>query len=216
MKLWSNSFKNNEPIPPEFAFCTMDPTRHAAYSDNKNPDLQWTDVPGGTRSFALICHDPDVPSVGTDVNQEGKRVRQDLPRVDFFHWVLVDIPRDMNAIGGGQFSNDVTARGKPGPDAPGEPGMRQGINDYKQWFKGDPDMEGDYFGYDGPCPPWNDDLVHRYVFTLYALDIDRVPVDGRFTGQQVRAAIKGHILAEAALTGTYTLDPALGAQSRTA
>jgi Raf kinase inhibitor-like YbhB/YbcL family protein len=215
MKLWSNSFKDNEPIPPEFALCARDPTRHAVYSDNKNPDLLWSDVPGGTRSLALICHDRDAPSIPNDVNEEGKRLRHDLPRVDFFHWVMVDMPPDMVSIGGGQFSDGVTARGKPGPEVPGEPRMRHGINDYTQWFKRDPDMEGTYYGYDGPCPPWNDDLIHRYVFTLYALDIDRVPVDGKFTGQQVRAAIQGHILGEAKLTGTYTLDPALGAQFRT-
>ena len=46
----------------------------------------------GTKSFAIVCHDPDVPSKGDDVNQEGRRVPASLPRVDFFHWVLVDLP----------------------------------------------------------------------------------------------------------------------------
>lgn len=214
MRLWSNSFADNGPIPPEFALCKADPASHAAYSDNRNPDLAWSDVPGGTRSFALICHDRDAPSRPDDVNQEGKRLRHDLPRIDFFHWVLLDIPADRLTIGGGEFSDSITARGKPGPDVPGEGGMRQGVNDYTQWFKGDPDMEGSYCGYDGPCPPWNDDLVHRYTFTLYALDIDRAPLDGKFTALEARSAIKGHILGEARLTGTYTLDPTLGAQSR--
>ena len=35
------------------------------------------------------------------------------------------------------------------------------------------DMRGDYHGYDGPCPPWNDGILHHYVFTLYALDVAR-------------------------------------------
>jgi Raf kinase inhibitor-like YbhB/YbcL family protein len=68
-------------------------------------------------------------------------------------------------------------------------------------------MKGDYHGYDGPCPPWNDEIVHHYVFTLYALDVARCTLDGRFTGQDVRAAIAGHVLAEARLTGTYSLNP---------
>ena len=68
-------------------------------------------------------------------------------------------------------------------------------------------MSGDYFGYDGPCPPWNDAIRHHYVFTLYALDITICPVDGRFTGQHVRDAIDGHVLAKAALTVTYSLNP---------
>lgn len=215
MRLWSSSFKDNEPIPPQFALAATDPTRHAVYSDDRNPDLMWSDVPGGTRSLALICHDRDAPSLPNDVNREGKRLRHDLPRVDFFHWVLVDIPPDTTAIGAGQFSDGVTAHGKPGPEVPGEPGMRQGINDYTQWFKGDPDMEGQYCGYDGPFPPWNDDLLHHYVFTLYALDVDRAPIDGKFTGQQARDAIRRHVIGEAQLTGTYTLDPLLGAQPRT-
>jgi phosphatidylethanolamine-binding protein (PEBP) family uncharacterized protein len=40
----------------------------------------------GTKSFAIVCHDPDVPSKGDDVNQEGRAVPRSLARVDFFHW----------------------------------------------------------------------------------------------------------------------------------
>jgi len=50
------------------------------------------------------------------------------------------------------------------------------------------------------------------VFTLYALDVARCAVEGRFTGPDVRAAIAGHVLAEAKLTGTYSLNPALVAR----
>jgi len=41
---------------------------------------------------------------------------------------------------------------------------------------------------------------------LYATDLALCPVEEAFTGQQVRAAIAGHVLAEAALTGTYSLN----------
>ena len=64
------------------------PRRTCALSANRNPDFAWSDAPAGTRSFALVCHDPDVPSRGDDVNQEGRVVPASLPRVDFFHWVL--------------------------------------------------------------------------------------------------------------------------------
>jgi Raf kinase inhibitor-like YbhB/YbcL family protein len=70
-------------------------------------------------------------------------------------------------------------------------------------------MAGDYFGYDGPCPPWNDAIVHHYVFTLFALDIERLPVDGKFTGPQVRDAMRNHVLAQTSVTGLYTLNPSL-------
>jgi Raf kinase inhibitor-like YbhB/YbcL family protein len=164
-------------------------------------------LPAGTRSLALICHDPDVPSRGDDVNQEGRTVPASLPRVDFFHWVLVDLPPQPSVIAAGEFSQGVMPRGKSGPAT--ARGARQGLNDYTAWFAGDKDMAGDYFGYDGPCPPWNDEIPHRYVFTLYALDIARCPVEGKFTGHAVREAIKGHVLAEASLIGMYTLNPAV-------
>ena len=99
-------------------------------------------------------------------------------------------------------------RGKPGPQA--AHGARQGINNYTDWFAGDNDMRGDYYGYDGPCPPWNDEIIHHYVFTVYALDIEQLPLAGKFGGPEVRAAIAGHVLADACLTGTYTLNPRLG------
>ena len=209
MQLTSTSFADGQKIPGELAFCVPDAAHHVCLGKNLNPQLAWSDVPAGTRSFAVICHDPDVPSQGDDVNQEGRVVPAALPRVDFFHWVLIDLPAAVNAIKEGEFSNDVTPRGKPGPQA--AHGARQGVNNYTDWFAGDHDMRGDYHGYDGPCPPWNDEIVHRYVFSVYALDIEKLPLTGKFGGPEVRAAMQGHILAEARLTGTYTLNPALGA-----
>ncbi|HRP74368.1 MAG TPA: YbhB/YbcL family Raf kinase inhibitor-like protein [Rhodocyclaceae bacterium] len=207
MKLTSNSFEDGAPIPGEFAFCIPAREGHVCLGRNLNPHLAWRNVPPGTRSFVLICHDPDVPSRGDDVNQEGRNVPASLPRVDFFHWVLVDLPASIGEIAAGSFSSEVTPEGKPGPEA--AHGSRQGINDYTAWFAGDDTMRGDYHGYDGPCPPWNDELLHHYVFTLYALDVARCPLDGRFDGTAVRKAIEGHVLGEASLTGTYTLNPAL-------
>lgn len=205
MQLTSNSFADGQRIPGDFAFCIPDAGHHVCLGKNLNPQLAWADVPAGTRSFALICHDPDVPSKGDDVNQEGKTVPAALPRVDFFHWVLIDLPLAVTAIAAGEFSGEVLARGKTGPQA--AHGSRQGINNYTDWFAGDNDMRGDYYGYDGPCPPWNDEIIHHYVFTIYALDIERLPLEGRFGGPEVRSAIAGHVLGEAKLTGLYSLNP---------
>jgi Raf kinase inhibitor-like YbhB/YbcL family protein len=207
MEISSNSFRDGDPIPSVYAFAKPDPETRVTFCDNLNPHLSWSDVPEGTRSFALICHDYDVPSQGDDVNQPDREVPEDLPRVDFFHWVLVDIPPDLRAIEEGEFCDGVTEGGKQ--DQEGPKGTRQGLNDFTGWFAGDEHMKGDYFGYDGPAPPWNDSIVHHYVFTLYALDVDRLDVDGEFTGPEVIDAIDGHILAEAALTGTYTQNPRL-------
>ncbi|RFB67197.1 MULTISPECIES: YbhB/YbcL family Raf kinase inhibitor-like protein [unclassified Herbaspirillum] len=211
MKLWSDSFQDGAVIPGEFAFAVSDPKNHVALSSNKNPHLAWSDLPPGTKSLVLVVHDPDVPSRGDDVNQEGKTVPADLPRVDFFHWTLVDIPAGVAELAAGQFSSAVTTRGKAGPAIPGDPlsGARHGLNDYTSWFAGDGDMSGDYFGYDGPCPPWNDAIAHRYIFTLYAIDQEQLTVTGKFTGTDVHNALQGHVLAQAAITGTYTLNPDL-------
>jgi Raf kinase inhibitor-like YbhB/YbcL family protein len=207
MKIESNSFKDNQAIPSRCAFCSIDPDTHATLSDNRNPHLAWRDLPAGTQSLALICHDYDVPSKGDDVNQEGKKVPADLPRVDFYHWLLIDLPPTVSSIGEGEFSSSVTPRGKNGPGA--LHGSRQGINDYTPWFAGDKDMSGDYYGYDGPCPPWNDTIPHHYVFTVYALDVAKLPLGDKFTGPDLVAAMKGHILDKASITGVYTLNPEL-------
>ncbi|MDR2450818.1 MAG: YbhB/YbcL family Raf kinase inhibitor-like protein [Candidatus Accumulibacter sp.] len=209
MNLSSHSFADGQTIPGDFSFCVPDAEHRVRLGKNLNPHLAWSGAPQGTRSFVLICHDPDVPSRGDDVNQEGRTVPAALPRVEFFHWVLVDLPASLGEIEAGEFSAEVTPRGKTGPAAPR--GARQGINGYTDWFAGDNDMRGDYFGYDGPCPPWNDEIRHRYVFTLFALDVERLPVEGRFDGAQARQAMRGHVLAEARLTGLYSLNPEVGA-----
>ncbi|MDR1994934.1 YbhB/YbcL family Raf kinase inhibitor-like protein [Azonexus sp.] len=207
MRLTSTSFADGEPIPGNYALCNPDPAHHVCLGKNLNPQLTWHDAPAGTRSFAILCHDPDAPSQGDDVNQEGRSVPAALARVDFFHWALIDLPATLTSIQAGEFSQGVTARGKPSSQTPH--GARQGINSYTDWFAGDNDMRGDYYGYDGPCPPWNDELLHRYIFTVYALDIEQLPLTGRFGGPEMRAALQGHVLAEASLSGTYTLNPVL-------
>jgi Raf kinase inhibitor-like YbhB/YbcL family protein len=207
MKLSSLAFPDGGAIPPAFAFGRIDAKRHVALSDNQNPDLAWSGAPPATRSFAVTCIDPDVPSRGDDVNREGRTVPASLPRVDFAHWVLVDLAPTTLAIARGTHSHGVTTRGKGGPAAP--QGGRHGVNDYTAWFANDRDMAGDYYGYDGPCPPWNDEIVHRYVFTVYALGVDRLALDGRFTAQDAARAMAGHVLAQASITGRYTLNPAV-------
>ncbi len=65
---------------PVFADGGPIPTRHTCDGENRSPTLTWSDVPEGTRSFALIVDDPDAPA-GT-----------------FTHWVLHDIPVDVREL----------------------------------------------------------------------------------------------------------------------
>jgi len=207
MKLTSSSFESGGPIPSSFALAKMHASDHVEMTDNRSPQLAWGELPAGTKSLAVVCVDSDAPTKPDDVNQEGRTVPADLPRADFYHWALVDLDPDGGALQEGEFSSGVTAGGKDGPGS--ARGTRSGTNNYTQWFEGDADMGGAYFGYDGPCPPWNDALVHHYHFTVYALDVERCPVDGTFDAGAVLSAIEGHVLDKATLTGTYTLNPEL-------
>ncbi|MET3008729.1 YbhB/YbcL family Raf kinase inhibitor-like protein [Stenotrophomonas koreensis] len=202
MRLTSSSFDNGQPLPMALAAGKAD-----GFSSNRNPQLAWDEVPEGTASFVLLCVDPDVPTVPSMVGAEGVIIPQEQPRCDFSHWVMVDIPADVREIAEGACSDGFVVGGKQAPAGPA--GARQGINDYTGWFAGDATMAGTYRGYDGAYPPANDARVHRYFFRLFALDIATLPVDGDFSAAQVHAAMQGHVLAEAAIHGTYTLNPAL-------
>lgn len=208
MRLRSDDFFAMQPIPDACALgrpgadgepCTGAP--------NRNPQLAWSEVPAAARSFVLLCIDSDAPTSADDVNKQGRRVRASLPRADFVHWVMVDIPSEYHELANGSCSDGVVAHGKRSPSGP--PGSKQGINDYTGWFTHDPDMAGDWFGYDGPCPPWNDERVHHYHFSIHALDVATLGLAGRFALVDVRAAMHGHVLAETTLTGTYALNAAL-------
>jgi Raf kinase inhibitor-like YbhB/YbcL family protein len=206
MKLYSNDLIDQQPIDPRFAFGKPDADEHMALSDNLSPHLRWQDAPAGTKSFAVVCMDPDVPSVADDVNQEGRSIPADLARVDFCHWSLVDLDPGITELSTGQCSQGVTVGGKQTP--PGPDGSRQGLNDYTSFMAGS-EMEGHYHGYDGPCPPWNDERLHHYIFTVYALDVDQLDLPDGFSGHDVVKALDGHVLGQASITGTYTLNPAI-------
>ncbi len=149
MKITSAAFQEGARIPTAF---TCD-------GPDRSPALSWSGAPAGTKSFALICDDPDAPA-GTWV-----------------HWVLYDLP--------------ATAGGLP-EGVPRErklkEGGRQGTNDFHR------------IGYGGPCPPAG--KPHRYFFKLYALDT-MLGIAAGVTKQQLVEAMKGHVLAEAELMGTY-------------
>ncbi len=204
MRIRSDSINDATPIDARYAFGVPDTDTHMALGPNRSPHIAWTDVPEGTRSIAVICHDPDAPTSADDVNQEGRSVSATLPRTDFFHWVLVDVDPADGELAEGSHSDGVVAGGKTADTAPQG---RPGVNTYTDFLAGSAELAGTYWGYDGPCPPWNDEIPHRYIFTVYALDVPRLEVDGAFTGEDVRRAIAGHVLAEASLTGTYSLNP---------
>ena len=198
MRIRSDSFGHREPIPAEFAMGAP-----GGFGGNRNPHLAWDEVPAGTRAFVLLCIDPDAPTDGALVADAGTPIPVEHPRGDFVHWVVADLPADLREIGAGSCSDGISAGGKPaGADAGGV----RGLNDYTGWFAGDAAMGGQYFGYDGPYPPAHDLREHRYFFRLFALDVAGLGLPPAFTAGDAFHAMHGHVLAEAALYGTYTLN----------
>lgn len=102
----------------------------------------------------------------------------DAPAKAFVHWVAYDIPAEAAALPEGVGEAD----GAPG-------GGTHGVNDFEDR------------GWGGPCPP-RDHGTHHYVFTLYALD-RKLGLEAGATKGQLVEAMRGHVLAEAELVGTY-------------
>ncbi len=202
MKLSSNSLRDGAPIDREFAAGDAQ-----GFAPDRNPHLAWSEVPDGVRSFALVCVDPDVPTVPDTVGRKDMTIPRDQPRCDFVHWVMADIAPDMRELAAGSCSDGFVVKGKADPAGPA--GSRQGLNDFTGWFADNPDMAGPYLGYDGPYPPFNDERLHRYFFRVFALDVATLELPTPFTAGDLHRAMQGHVLAEATLHGTYTLNPAL-------
>lgn len=97
------------------------------------------------------------------------------PKMTWVHWVLYDIPASATGL-----AQAVAPKGLP-------QGTHEGVNDWKRT------------GYGGPCPPIG---RHRYFFKLYALNTVFSDL-GMPTKARLEGAMKGHILAEAQLLGTY-------------
>ncbi len=206
-----DGIRDNGPIPTEYAFCVPSEQGHTTSGANKNPAIKWSKGPSGTQSYAIIVVDTDVPTVFDDANKEGKTIAKSLKRRDFYHMILVDIPASKTELAMGADSNAITPKGKPPGSTPN--GVR-GVNDYTSAMSGP--MAGTYGGYDGPCPPWNDEILHHYHFIVYALDTPSLGLTGNFGGADAQVAIAKHALAKGEVVGTYTQNPALLKKSKTA
>jgi Raf kinase inhibitor-like YbhB/YbcL family protein len=204
----STSLADGRPIPEAHAVATPTADGRAEIAGaDRSPHLRWSGEPDGTRSFALSVVDPDVPADRTRMGVEGLSLGDDEPRVDFAHWLVVDIPPVVHEIAEGAGGDGFVPHGRE----PGRPvfGGVEGQNGYRGLFDGDPDLEGTYGGWDGPFPPWNDEIVHRYEVTVHALDVPSVGLEPGFTLEEFRSAIDGHVLEQATIVPTYTLNPSL-------
>lgn len=97
------------------------------------------------------------------------------PKTTWVHWVLYNLPAAASALPEGATRADLPA------------GTREGVNDFGRG------------GYGGPCPPIG---RHRYFHKLYALDAV-LPDLGKATKAELEKAMRGHVIGEAQLVGTY-------------
>jgi hypothetical protein len=116
LKLTSTAFKHHERIPD----------RHSGDGEDVAPELMWSGAPEGTRSFAIVVHDPDAPLVD-----------------GFTHWVAYGIPADANTLpeGGGEAVAGVNSMGNAGYNGPAPP-AGHGSHHYYFWIYAlDDDLE---------------------------------------------------------------------------
>jgi hypothetical protein len=204
LKVKVDSFKSGQVIPGKYAFCIPATTGHTAPGGNINPKISWSKGPRGTKSYAIIVTDPDVPTIRDNMNKEGVTVSASIPRRTFYHFLLVDIPPDVRSLAESADSKGRVVHGKPA--TPTVTGVR-GLNDYTTVLAGNEAMKGKYYGYDGPCSPWNDEIVHHYHFTVYALSVPKLALNGDFNGIDAMAAIKDKMLAQGEVVGLYSQYP---------
>jgi Raf kinase inhibitor-like YbhB/YbcL family protein len=162
MKVTSDSFKDGD-------YLGADHILSADYGfgcagGNHSPHLRWEGAPDGTRSFAVMCFDPDAPTGS-----------------GFWHWVVVNIPATVRELPLG--AGNPTSNKLP-------PGALQVRTDF-----GKP-------GYGGPCPP-DGDHPHRYLFTVHAVSLDKLPVNADTSAAVVGFYLNFNTLAKSSLMGLY-------------
>ena len=162
MKLTSNNFKDGD-------YLGMDHILSADYGfgcggGNKSPHLKWEGAPAGTKSYAVLCFDPDAPTGS-----------------GFWHWVVVNIPANVTEL-------PLDAGNPAGGKLPA--GTLQVRTDF-----GKP-------GYGGPCPP-EGDHPHRYLFSVHAVGVEKLPVSADTAAAVVGFQLHFNTLAKASLMGLF-------------
>jgi len=129
---------------------------------NVSPALTWSGAPSETKSFAVTCFDPDAPTGS-----------------GFWHWVVVNIPPDVNGLPAGASSGNGL------PAAALQLRTDYGAHEYG-----------------GPCPPAGDH-PHRYLFTVHAVGLDALPVEASTSAAVVGFYLYFNTLEKAMLMGLY-------------
>ena len=157
MTLESAAFVDNEPLP----------AKYTGEGENLSPPLQWSNVPDGTRQFAIVCTDRNGPG-----------------GLHWVHWILYNLPLGLRELPEGLVFGETNCEEVNG--------VCQGKNSWDV---------GRTIGYRGPLPH-SGTGVHRYRFSIYALDTELNMAAGA-DKSSLMSAMDGHVLARADLIGTY-------------
>ena len=157
------------------------PAKYTADNENQggiSPPLEWSKV-SAAKSYAVTMVDPDLP-----IEEEWFLYPihpGTLPGDLFIHWVIYDI-------------KDTSLEEGVSPFGARPDGVKELPNSALGF--------GAPLGYTGPNPPQGY-KAHKYIFTLYALDVDSLGISANATYVDFVNAIKGHIIAAATLTAYY-------------
>jgi Raf kinase inhibitor-like YbhB/YbcL family protein len=183
----------NGHFPKEAVQCVPDGHGHSSETGrNVSPGVRWTAGPHGTKSYALVMTDPDVPTDMSALNKAGITISPNAARQTLYHWILINIPGDRTHLSPGDGNVFAEIFGVPKGNARGE-----GMN----WY---------FAGYGGPCPPWNDMRPHKYRVRVFALNVAELPLKPPFEGKAFEASLSGHVLAQGEAQASYATDAALG------
>ena len=147
----SPTLKNNETLPMEQVY-----KGYGCSGGNRAPEISWTNAPINTKSYAIICHDPDAPRPN-----------------GWYHWLMVNIPLNVNS-----YKGSVPT------------GALETVTDFNTT------------GYGGACPPVGHG-IHRYNFTVYALDVEKLDVTKDSKPMDVENLVKSHAVAKSTITGLF-------------
>jgi Raf kinase inhibitor-like YbhB/YbcL family protein len=201
-----DALKSGHRLSNQYGFCMADGKGHATAAPDLSPRIAWSRGPAGTKSYAVFLYDTDSPAEHREMmNQDGQMLTAAIKRKIFFHMVVVDVPANATALPAGEESD---ARVPHGKQAPAKIGVH-GANSFTQALAANDVMKGTYYGYDGPCPPWNDQNAHHYHFAVYALSVPSLGLSGDFGGEAAIAAMQGKVLAQGESLGLYSTTPAV-------
>lgn len=154
-KITSKSFEDGKVIPTKYA------TTGVTGGKNISIPLKWENPPEGTKSFAISI--VDLHPIANN----------------WVHWLVINIPRDVNSIDEGASKTDK---------------MPKGCKELNNTFG--------WLGYGGPQPPKGSG-PHKYEVTIYALNVEKLELDVHTSLKIFQKAIDGHVIGTAKIVGIF-------------